>query len=716
MHSIQAFIPRTLLTIYFILQMLRLSHVESFETKWLSKISETNSHRDLKSDIQDVSDLKDPRHYRPHLKDIFWLHIEKTSSWIDNLLAVWACPDAAKMIFSYNNITVENDELPYRFNYWSEFDIYIQKEFGIGGEGEDVSMLTKSFHLNCSANFLTFGSGFGYHMPYHDRNMKGKIVSMFRKPIDRIISAFLFSLMLPQGSPYTKSDALMEQIRQEILSSKTPVYTYSQTLGMSSCQTKMVLGHNCGTDYNVTEKDLTEAKRRIREEFYFFGLTEDPVASANLFLAMHHNDGADFNRTDIFRREKDIPLFDFRTGRVNNLHDPETHEKLAEVLSKAGWSDYYDDELYKEAKKIFEERCAEYNVTLGLKDIVMKSERIFLPNDFEDLPDPAHYRKDYPIIFWLHIEKTSSWIDNLLAVWACPHAASKVLLSNAIELENHQLPHNFNYWSEFNTYLQRDLNLGGEDTEVNMVTKSYYLNCSANFVTYGTGFGYHMPYHEKAMNHTVVTMFRKPVDRVISAYLFEIMLPQGSPYRRSDDLQAEIRAQIMNSSSPVVAYAQLNGIPSCQTKMLLGHTCGSDIQLHEADLIEAKRRINEDLYFFGLTEEPLASANLFLAMHHDQGANPNRTNVFDKSFNPPFNFRTGRVNSKHSHNNHEKLLSELNEAGWSDRFDEELYKEASRVFYDRCRKYNVALTHQKHLRGQGPHYQSLNENYVRGRT
>jgi hypothetical protein len=41
--------------------------------------------------------------------------------------------------------------------------------------------------------------------------------------------------------------------------------------GLMGCQTRMVLGRNCFDSYTLTERDIAEATRRVREEFLFVG-------------------------------------------------------------------------------------------------------------------------------------------------------------------------------------------------------------------------------------------------------------------------------------------------------------------------------------------------------------------------------------------------------------------------------------------------------------
>lgn len=41
-----------------------------------------------------------PIYRRPELKTVFWMHIQKTSSWIGDLLAVWACPEFCNTVIA----------------------------------------------------------------------------------------------------------------------------------------------------------------------------------------------------------------------------------------------------------------------------------------------------------------------------------------------------------------------------------------------------------------------------------------------------------------------------------------------------------------------------------------------------------------------------------------------------------------------------------------
>jgi hypothetical protein len=172
------------------------------------------------------------------------------------------------------------------------------------------------------------------------------------------------------------------------------------------------------------------------------------------------------------------------------------------------------------------------------------------------------------------------------------------------------------------------------------------------------------------------------------------MLPIGFRNRSSENV-ARISHLVKNSSVPIFTYATLPGIPSCQTKMVLGRDCGEDLALSEAHLREAKRRIaSEDFLFFGLTEEPEASANLFLALHlpTPPPQPPLNVSVFP-SPQRPFSFSSVRANKLHTEATHQALGDALGKEGWTDRFDQELYREAAAIFYRRCAENSVSTVH-----------------------
>lgn len=279
-------------------------------------------------------------------------------------------------------------------------------------------------------------------------------------------------------------------------------------------------------------------------------------------------------------------------------------------------------------------------------------------------------------IFWMHIQKTSSWLGDFLLHWGCPEVFAK-----GNQLDSPMV------------MLQQMVTA----STVQEDSFSSQLNCRVNFNS-ETGFGFHRPFENNQMVGTVAVLFRNPVDRVESAFQFGIMLPQGF-YERSIEGMKRIQDFIRSTPTPFATYAQLDGIAGCQTKMVLGKRCGENITLTPADLVEAKRRVENDMYFVGLSEEPEASASLFLAEHSDV-TNPNFVgngpwNV--SSLLPYFEF----THLRRSSNPQPQLKSELEAIGWRDPFDEALYAFAADIFYSKCARYSINVTHPHSHRFRG---------------
>jgi hypothetical protein len=287
----------------------------------------------------------------------------------------------------------------------------------------------------------------------------------------------------------------------------------------------------------------------------------------------------------------------------------------------------------------------------------------------------------------MHIQKTSSWFGNFLLVWSCADYLRQHLHDMKTSSINEHLS-GYNSLYEYSMHVDKHFqSLGVGDSTMGMLIRSAVMSCSVNFA-YTSCQGVHVPYKHSHMNHTIVTLLRKPTCRLISAFLYGIMLPMGfSKVIKSDEFDI-VKHKIRNATSPIYAYATLPGIASCQTKMLLGHECGSNPSLTPADGQEAIRRLHEDTYFFGLTEEPEASVNLFLAMHSEDGTKPYRKTMTDM-VDPPFKFTRKRMNDGHNYQTHQQLVYQLDSNGWKDEYDEVLYQEASEAFYRRCQQYKI---------------------------
>ena len=157
---------------------------------------------------------------------------------------------------------------------------------------------------------------------------------------------------------------------------------------------------------------------------------------------------------------------------------------------------------------------------------------LFSVNTLSTCEVDSNHHKQPSTVFWMHIQKTSSWLGDFLLMWGCSQVRninSKSVMAYA------KLRHNMSA-----------------------------LQCEAPFYTGRFPFGYHVPVNVE-MNRTAVTLFRNPYNRVISAFLFgrgnhQIMFPVGFAKRAYRD--TALREEINKSDSPIVTYASLPGIAS----------------------------------------------------------------------------------------------------------------------------------------------------------
>ena len=175
------------------------------------------------------------------LSSVKWMHIQKTSSWIGDFLLMYACPHLRSSYDSMEDQVFFYDKVRADESLLKACEVEVRR-------GIDVS--------------------FGWHDPYISNVGNGSIVSIFRKPVFRLISSFLFNMMIPTGNVYSPNATLPEYVHK----AKYPLIAYSKVPGMSSCQIKMVLGYYCGRAVPpISPGEVAEAKRRVEHDFAFVG-------------------------------------------------------------------------------------------------------------------------------------------------------------------------------------------------------------------------------------------------------------------------------------------------------------------------------------------------------------------------------------------------------------------------------------------------------------
>ncbi len=223
------------------------------------------------------------------------------------------------------------------------------------------------------------------HAPYRQEIDKNIVVTMFREPHERLVSQLihmksLLGMMITFGisgddvrvisgimtSDYDLSfnrfyeNNLRIRIKPELLEYNELIIPFIKQIriceqnknissnnqgfckmkaialypGIMGCQTKLILGIECGKMYVITMDDIIEAKRRLSEEFAFVGIQSQWNNSIILFHSMLGG--------KLYEEE----LLKLRSNKKQKLHQALVRE-LADVV------DYADSEIYKHALEIF---------------------------------------------------------------------------------------------------------------------------------------------------------------------------------------------------------------------------------------------------------------------------------------------------------------------------------------------------------------------------
>ena len=233
------------------------------------------------------------------------------------------------------------------------------------------------------------------HVPYRQDLDKNIVVSMFREPIERLVSQLihmksLLGMMVTFG--ISNDDAIAIQgimtsnyepsfnrfyennmrirVKQEFLEFNELIIpfikqlriceTYQNTTsndlafckmkaialypGILGCQTKMILGIECAKMYVITMNDIIEAKRRISQEFAFVGIQSRWNQTIHLFHSLYGG--------KMYEEE----LLKLRSNKKQKLHQA-LRGAFVDII------DYADSEIYKHSLEIFDSQIN----ALGIK-------------------------------------------------------------------------------------------------------------------------------------------------------------------------------------------------------------------------------------------------------------------------------------------------------------------------------------------------------------
>lgn len=267
---------------------------------------------------------------------LYWLHIPKTgTSFINSIIRVpQVCPGLPK------NLTVTQERFGRRL----------------------LDGLSQAYNVPEACPGLDDGfrgghQGLGAPNAFGGNRMKGHLVTFMRKPEQRLISSYgdmLYSMKNNKANPFGFIDH-----RQPSRSWAWPYFRkpksmldYSQVV--AGCVTRMLTrgDYPCGGPSLPTAQEQETAKRRLREDFAFIGLTEEWDLSICLFNSMFDvkcsASGAQFGNVRP------------HTNRDGSIHNASVEYKVDELQ---GFRDKHDGALYEEAQAIFDANLRHYNVT-----------------------------------------------------------------------------------------------------------------------------------------------------------------------------------------------------------------------------------------------------------------------------------------------------------------------------------------------------------------
>lgn len=221
-----------------------------------------------------------------------WLHIPKTGTSAVNILITWACPGLGDGEYF--------DGPPdLKWKAWID---------------KNRQICRPGLNLGCGHDQLHRSSDACNSW----QRQQGSFVTFLRQPEQRLMSGFYNS----KWGVKNKSLSLAEY---------APLLT--------SCQTRMLAGHQCESRYRVTDADVDLAIERLDTGFAFVGITEEWPLSVCLFHAMLGG-----------------------TCHVRELWAWHSQLRPYNVSDLDGFEDVYDGRVYAHGLRIFRKALEDYGV------------------------------------------------------------------------------------------------------------------------------------------------------------------------------------------------------------------------------------------------------------------------------------------------------------------------------------------------------------------
>jgi len=473
-----------------------------------------------------------------------------------------------------------------------------------------------------------------HHSPLSKRIVNyGSIVSIFRDPRSRIISAF-DDYMHHEGMSKETFKYMQSFMNFEELNCIENYKIYSSFPANYGCYTKMINGYKCHQEINITTNMIKFAKNTL-ENFLFVGIMEEYKLSVRLFLKL-------INKKRNFISTLSVK---YPPHPVEISYTRKNQNYCTKVITQAykdnklpPYYDPYDSIIYHKALKIFES----YKIKYSSGIILSKDDPTFIPSK---LHKPSYI--DCPLR-WLHPPRTGSTF--CLSV---QHACNETLF----------------------------LEQANQHTNV-ILSNS---RCST-LVPNGTGFGDLMglPLFPEMFPDVsnVITILRKPQSRIISAFIDNIHT-EGMSKKSIQDMNITTN---YSTSSCLYNYKIYSSYPAnygCYTKMINGFGCHKYINITTTMIENAINKLHEFL-FVGIMEEYELSVRLFLKVvnnyntknHFNLNVNHSPHPVELMSYNSGLTKNTTECYNMISHAYKTKELKH-----YHDPYDSIIYKEALKIFH-----------------------------------